>query len=130
MAVTKVQTLDVSQALLGLLTDVEGLRGYSYVSDATRPPACVIGLPDIDYADAQSGFCSATWSYPLTIVCSRSNDLAAQTELSRLLRDVVNALGVDVPGIFDIRPLDARPTTVSLGGQDLPGYLLRVQVRA
>lgn len=131
MATTGTETVEVSQALAELLDDVDGLRVYWYIADTTRPPACVIGLPDIDYADATSGFCAAVWSYPLTLVVSRSNDRDAQLELSRLVRDVVFALKGPVPaGVFDVQPIDARPIPVTVAGQELPGYLLNVRVRA
>jgi hypothetical protein len=130
MAVTTAQTVDISQALAGLLENVDGLRTYWHVSDATRPPACVIGLPSIDWLDQASGFCRATWTFPLTLVVTRNNDRDAQLQLSRLVMEIANALKPDVPGIFSIEPQDARPTTVTVSGVDQPGYQISVRVRA
>lgn len=130
MAGTASQTIDVTQVVASVLSDIEGLRAYWYVADVVRPPAAVVGQPDIDYADNQSGFCSATWTVPLTVVTSRTNDRDAQVEMSRLLSEIVAALGADVPDVFDIQPLDARPITVAVQGQDMPGYLLNIRVRA
>ena len=131
MAVTQAQTVDVAQVLSAALAGVDGLRTDWYVSDKSRPPVAVIGLPTIDWQDPDSGFCWATWEYPVTIITARNNDRDAQTELSRLVRDAANALSGPTPeGVFDIRLLDARPTTATISGQELPAYLVRVQVRA
>lgn len=134
MATTTVQTTDVATAMAELLAEVPGARTYAYVSDATRPPtgggAVVIGQPDLDFADQQSGFCACTWSFPITILVARDQDRQAQKQLSRLVFEVVSALSIDVEGIFSIEPLDARPTTTDLGGVSLPSYLLNVRVRA
>lgn len=130
MALVTVETVEVAEQLKTLLDGVDGLRTYWYVADTVRPPAAVIGQPDIDYADPGSTFCTATWSFPITVVVSRSNEREAQKQMSRLLRDIVGALDTEVPGIFSIQPLSARPVTVSLGQQELPGYALDVRVRA
>lgn len=134
MSAPAVQTTDVTSAMAELLADVPGARTYSYVSDKTRPPtgggAVIIGLPELDFNDSQSGFCACTWSFPITILVARDQDRQAQTQLSRLIFDVVHALSVDVDGIFSIEPLDARPGTTDLGGTPLPSYLLNVRVRA
>lgn len=130
MAGAAVETVDVSQMLSSLLESVEDLRVYWYVSDTVRPPAAVIGQPDIDFADSQSGFCAATWLFPVTVVTSRANDRGAQVEMSRLLFDMVSALKADVEGVHSIEPLDARPIPITVSGQDLPGYLLNIRIRA
>jgi hypothetical protein len=132
MAVTAAQSVDVSQALATLLADVDGLRVEWYVADKSRPPVAVIGLPYIDWQDPDSGFCWATFEVPITIITARSNDRDAQVELSRLVRDVANALNTPgvVPGIFSIDLLDARSGTASIAGQELPAYNMRVRVRA
>ena len=131
MAVTTASTSDVSQALAMALADVPGLRVVWYVADTARPPVCIVGLPTIDYIDTQSGFCRATWDYPLTIVAMRNNDREAQSELSRFVSDVSLALdAAEPPGVFEITPTEARPISVNVNGQDLPAYELRVRVRA
>src|SRR5262245_56924983 len=126
MALTVTQSVDVSQALASVLDDVDGLRAYWFVADTVRPNACVIGQPDIDYGDTMSGMCAATWTYPLTIITSRSDDRQAQQTMSRLLADVVAAIGAaDVAGVLSMEPIDARPLTgVTVNGQELPAYLL------
>lgn len=131
MAVTDVASIDISQELAEILTGVEDLRPYWYVSDAVRPPAIVIGLPSVDYTDTLSGFCKSTWSYPLTLVVGRNNDREAQLALSHYLQLVTTALAhATVPSIQLIEPVDARPITVTVSGADLPGYSLNVRVRA
>jgi hypothetical protein len=131
MAVSTQEIVDVAQALEGLLEGIDGLRVVWFVSDASRPPFANIGLPDIDYADQNSGFCAARWEFPVTLVVTRSNDRQSQRDLSRLLAEIVTTLNdADIEGVFSITPLDARPTTATVGGQDLPGYTLRVAVRA
>lgn len=131
MAVTTAQTVDVSQALATALADVDGLRVEWYVADKARPPCAVIGLPLIDWNDPDSTFCWARWEFPVAIVTARNNDRDAQVELSRLVRDVANALtGPTPPGLFDITMLDARPSTTVIAGAELPSYIVRVQVRA
>ena len=130
MATTFVETAIVAEELATLLRGVGGLRTAWYVSDVTRPPAAIIGQPDIDFADSQSGFCTAVWLFPITVVVTRNSDRDAQTQMSRLLMEIVAVLATEVPGIFSIEPQDARPTSVTLGGVDLPAYLLNVKVRA
>lgn len=130
MAVTTAQTVDVAQVLGSLLETVDGLRPYWYVSDTVRPPAAVIGQPDIDFADAQSGFCAATWTFPVTLITSRANDREAQTDMSRLLMLIVAALAEPVPGVFSVEPQDARPSAVTVAGQELPAYQMNIRIRA
>lgn len=130
MAITTQQTVDVAQVLQGLLEDIDGLRTYFYVSDTVRPPAVVIAQPFIDYADPDAGFCAATWNFPCTVVVSRSNDREAQRLMSQWLLDITTALKADVDGVFSIQPIDARPIPVTVSGQELPGYLLNIRIRA
>lgn len=130
MGAPRVATVDVAGALAGLLDAVDDLRPYPYVADTVRPPAAVIGQPELDFTDNASGFCAATWTFPITVVVARANDAEAQRDLSRLVLDIVTALHADVDGIFSIEPVDARPVPVTLGQQELPGYLLQVRVKA
>lgn len=133
MAVTTATTSDVSQALAMALADVAGLRVVWYVADTSRPPVCIVGQPRIDYTDNLGGFCRATWDYPLTIITIRNSERDAQAELSRLVSEVAQALDVaQVDGIAEISPQRADPVPggVSVNGQDLPAYELRVLVRA
>lgn len=133
MAVTTATTVDVAQVLSAALADVDGVRVDWYVSDKSRPPVAVIGLPSIDWQDPESGFCWATWEFPVTIVTARNSDRDAQTELSRLVRDIANALNdydTAGTGVAFIATLDARPTAATISGQELPAYQMRVQVRA
>lgn len=130
MATTTTSTVDVAERLQELLDGIDGLRSYWYVSDTTRPPAAVIGQPDIDFLDNQSGFCTATWIFPVSVVVPRSNDREAQTQMSRLLMEITGALDTEVPGLFSIEPVDARPIVVSIGQQELPAYVVNVRVRA
>ena len=105
-------------ALAGMLEPITDLRVYAYVADTFRPPGVVIAQPDVDFADGQSGYCRATWMYPLTIVVSRSNDREAQSDLSRLLLEVARALdSTPPPGVFSVEPLDGHPTTANVAGQ-------------
>lgn len=135
MAVTTAQHFDVSQALATALAGVGGARVYAYVADTTRPAAeggaIVIGLPSIDWSDEASTFCWATFDVPLAVVTLRNNDRAAQQELSRLVRDVAVALqSAEIPGVFDVQMLDARPGSTTISGAEYPSYTVRVQVRA
>lgn len=131
MAVTTAATVDVSQALSACLAGVDGLRVDWFISDKSRPPCAIIGLPTIIWNDPESTFCWASWEYPISVVTARNSEREAQQELSRLVREVAAALSGPTPeGVFDIQLLDARPNTVSISGQELPAYLVRVQVRA
>jgi len=131
MAVTTAQTVDVSQALAMLLGSVDGLRVEWYVSDRARVPCAVVSLPTLTFDDPDSGFCWALWDYSIALVTARSDPRAAQEELSRLVRDVVNALSHQAPeGIYDIQMLSATPSTTTIAGQELPSYIVRCQVRA
>lgn len=133
MAVTEQTTVDVAQVLSAALVGVDGARVEWYVADKSRPPVIVIGLPTIDWQDPESGFCWATWEFPLLVVTTRANDRAAQVELATLVRDVANALNdfnTSGSGVFYVAALDAHPTVATIGGQELPAYNVRVQVRA
>jgi hypothetical protein len=130
MATPLLETVVVAEEIANLLDDIDGLRVFWYVSDLVRPPAAVVGQPDIDYADPTSSFCAAVWSFPITVVVARGNDRDAQTQMSRLLHEMVQALATEVPGVFSIEPVSARPITVSIGQQELPGYVMEVRVRA
>lgn len=130
MALPAVQTTDVTAALAELLGTVEGVRVWSYVPDNFKAPGVVLGQPSIDFADQGAGFCTATWTVPCNVITNRANERTAQSEMSKLLFDIVTVLGTDVPGIFSIEPLDARPIQVAVGGQELPAYLLNIRIRA
>jgi hypothetical protein len=132
MATTTAQTTDVAGILHGLIESVEDLRVYPYVADTVRPPAAVIGQPSIDFTDQSAGFCRATWDFPVTLITTRANERVAQAEMSKLLLDVVTALGGDTPeGVLSVEPLDARPVPgVAVNGQELPAYQLNIRIRA
>jgi hypothetical protein len=132
MAGTTAQTTDVAGVLHGLIESVEDLRVYPYVADNVRPPAAVIGQPTIDFADQSGGFCRAVWLFPVVIITTRSNDRAAQAEMSKFLLGVVGALDGDTAaGVTSIEPLSARPLAgVAVNGQELPAYELSVRIRA
>jgi hypothetical protein len=131
MVVTSVQTVDIASALEDVLSGVDGLRAYRYVADSVRVPAAVVALPTIDYADPESGFCTATWSFGISIIVSRSSDRASQDALSQMVSDVVQALdAAQLDGVLAVEVLSAVPTSITLNGQDLPAYTVRVQVRA
>jgi len=131
MAVTTAQTVDVAQALAVLLEGIGGLRVEPYVSDKSRPPVAVIALPRLRFDDPEAGFCFAAWEFPITIITARNQDRSAQEELSRLVRDVCNALmHPPAAGIGDVAPIAADPTTATIAGQELPAYIVRVRVLA
>jgi hypothetical protein len=129
MTTTGVLTHEISEEMSRALDGI--VRCYWYVSDAVRPPAVVIGQPSIDYLDTLAGFCAATWTFPLTLVVARNNDREAQLALSRNLQAVTSALdNAALAGVRSCEPVDARPLTVSISGQELPGYAITVRVRA
>lgn len=133
MAVTNATTTDVSQALKACLADISGLRVEAYVADKARPPVAIIPLPLIDWQDPEAGFCWAAWEYPIAVVTSRANDQEAQAELAQFVRDVAWALDhadLSGTGLALIQLLDARPQAITLNGQELPGYIIRVRVHA
>jgi hypothetical protein len=131
MATTTATTTDLAQVLADVLESVDGLRVYPYVADQARVPFAVVALPAVDYLDPEAAFCAATWTFPVVLVVSRSNDREAQAALSRFLQIVTSTLGsTPVPGVLSIDPVDARPTTVTVSGQELPGYSINVRVRA
>ena len=132
MATTTAQTTDVATVLHDLIKTVPGVRAYAYVADIVRPPAVVIGQPTIDFTDQTAGFCRAVWNFPVVLVTTRSNDRAAQAEMSKLLLDVVTALEGDTPAdVLSVEPLTARPLPgVAVNGQELPAYELAVRILA
>jgi hypothetical protein len=135
MAVTTATTVDVAQVLSAALADVDGLRVEPRPSDKARPPVAIIAQPSIDYRDPEAGFCRATYEFPIAIVTASNNDRDAQLELWRLADAA--ALAVDRydtggTGVFSMTVLrsDPLPGGVTIAGQELPAYQLRVQVRA
>jgi ABC-type sugar transport system substrate-binding protein len=121
----------LAKALASMLGAVPDVRIYSYVADASRVPFIVVGQPTADFQDAEAGFCRATWEFPVTVVTARNTDAASQAALLNAVDATVDALAAEPPsGVFSVDPLDARPITASVGGQDLPAYQLRVRVRA
>jgi len=133
MAVTTRTTYDVATVLVAALAPVQGLRVEWFISDKSRPPVCIIGQPTIDWMDPDSGFCWATWEFPLLIVTTRASDRDAQGDLSRFVCEVANALDTFPTagtGVEWIAAMNARPDVATIGGQELPAYNLRVQVRA
>jgi hypothetical protein len=131
MVATATRYADVASALATMIQGVAGLRVYSFIPDNFRPPGAVVAMPRVDYQDQMSGFCRATWTFPVSLIVARTNEKDSQSELSRLLGDIVAALDAHPPkDIFSVEPLDALPGSVSVNGQELPAYNLRVQVRA
>ena len=134
MAVTTAQTVDVTQALAGLLGDVDGLRvelvrrrqvpaagGGDRAADdrlaATRTPGSAAATLDVPARRS---------SPPATTTGTRS------CELSRLVRDVANALeraDVAAASSASSRSTPGRPPP-PCRGQELPAYSIRVRVRA
>lgn len=132
MSATTKQTTDIAKVLHDLIDAIPDVRSYAYVADTVRVPAAVIGQPELDFEDQSSGFCKATWTFPITLIVKRSNERTAQQDLSKLILDVVTALNGEAPdGVLSIEPMNARPLPgVSVGGQELPAYQLNVRVRA
>jgi hypothetical protein len=126
-----VTTTDVAGTLAAILDTIEDLRVYAYVADTFRPPGALIMQPEIDYADPTATFCRATWQFPVGVVVSRNQDRKAQADLAEMVNQVAAALfDAEVEDVFSIEPLNAIPQTVTVAGQDLPGYLITVRVRA
>jgi hypothetical protein len=131
MATTTTVGTDLAQMIAGALEGIGGLRVYWYVSDAVRPPAVVVAQPSVDYTDTLGGFCHATWTYPLTLVVTRNNDRQAQLDMAAYLQQVTSTLAaITGPDVYAVEPVEARPTTVTVSGQELPGYAITVRVRA
>lgn len=131
MAVSDATITDTADLLAGILASIDGLRVYPYVADTFRPPGVVIGLPTIDYVDPLSGFCTATYDHPLTVLVARNNDREAQRDLARWVTQIVTTLrDSSTPGARSIEPQEARPGSHTVNGQELPGYTVRVLVRA
>lgn len=132
MAMTTSTIADVSQVLAEVIGTVEGLRTAWYIADNSRPPCAVLSQPTITYDDPETPFCFGTYEYSVVIVVNRSSDRDAQSDLARFVSETARVLNDAVPpdGVFSIEPLSASPTTVTLGGQELPAYQLRARVRA
>lgn len=134
MAVSTATTVDIASELETLLNGVDGLRVWRFVADSFRPPGAVIAMPSIDYADPDAGFCSATWTFGVSIIVARGSgggERAAQDLLARLVSDVAQVLNdAVVDGWFSVDVLTATPTSIDVSGQSLPAYNLAVRVRA
>lgn len=131
MATSDTTTADVATALADALRSIPDLRVYQWVADQARPPFVLLALPTIDYLDTSTGFCYARWDVPASVVVSRSSDRQAQDDLSKLVTAVVTTLdGWEFADLFSVEPVDARPQGVAVNGQDLPGYLVTIRVRA
>lgn len=130
MALSDSTITDTAELLASALRGIAGLRVYPHVADTFRPPGVVIGLPVVDYTDPLAGFCGATYDHSVVLIVARNNDREAQRELSRWLGLIVPALrDTATPGV-SIEPQSARPGPHTVNGQELPGYTLRVLVRA
>lgn len=136
MVTTTAQTTDLAQVIVDAVAGIDGLRCYAYVADTVRTPAggaaLVVMQPTVDYTDQLAGFCSASWSFPLSLVTTRANEREAQAALSRYLQLVTSALSAaqSPPGVASVEPIDARPTAVTVSGVDQPGYTINVRIRA
>lgn len=133
MATTTAQTTDITTVLGDLLREVPDLRVYETPVDTARVPCVVITQPTLTFNDPESTYCAAVWDFTLGVVTSRSSDREAQKLMSRYLLDIVQALSVDTvsgTSIFSIQPIDASPVAISISGAEMPGYQLRVRVRA
>jgi hypothetical protein len=135
MAVSTNTSTDLAEVIVGILDDLSGVRAYAYISDLVRPPttgaAIVVAQPTIDYEDTLSGFCSATWIFPVTLVVARGDAQSAQRALSQYLHLVTTTLATaNPPDVQVIEPVDARPTTVTVSGVEQPGYVIQVRIRA
>lgn len=127
MAVSDATFADTAAMLADALDGIDGLRVYAYVADTFRPPGVVVGLPSIDYLDPLAGFCGSTFEHALTLVVARANDRASQADLSGFVAAVAQALRDNVP---DVELVDAIPGPINVNGTELPGYTMRVRVRA
>lgn len=122
---------DTAALLESILKDIDGLRVYPYVADTFRPPGVVIGLPEIDWNDPTSGFCAATYDHPLVLVVSRNSDRDAQAALAKWVAEIAAAINAAAtPTGSSVELLDAAPRSHNVNGQDMPGYTIRVRVRA
>jgi len=132
VAGTSVETKDLSALLYDIIDALPNVRAYAFIADNVRVPAAVIGQPTLDFTDQSGGFCRAVWQFPVTVITSRSSERNAQAEMSRLLLDIVTALGAADPAeVLSLEPLTARPLPgVAVNGQELPAYQLDVRIRA
>jgi hypothetical protein len=131
MAVGTAVGIDIASVLEELVGSVEGLRAYRYVADNFRPPGAVIALPTIDYDDPAAPFGASSWSYPIAVIVSRNQDRAAQDALARMLAEVVAVVdGANVAGVISVDVISATPAALTVSGQELPAYNVRVRVRA
>ena len=124
MSATTAQTTDVATVLHDLIKTVPGVRAYAYVADIVRPPAVVIGQPTLDFTDQSAGFCRATWTFPATLVVTRSNERAAQARHVEAAAGRRDRSEGDTPDfVLSVEPLTARPLPgVAVNGQELPAY--------
>lgn len=124
---------EVAEALASTLGSIQGLRTYAYMPDTFNPPGAVVGQPDILLDGVERTFCSALWDFPLHLVTNRTSERQAQSDLYGFLDAIIKAVDQD-PTLGDVaqqaRVLDARPETVSVNGQEFPGYVIRTQVLA
>lgn len=133
MAIGTGTIADTAELLAGILAGIDGLRSYPYVADKFMPPGVIVGLPTIDYADPASGFCNATYDHELVLVVSRNQDLQAHRDLSKWLAAIAAAIAAAdkaTPAGSSIEVRTATPGPINVSGQELPGYTLRVLVRA
>lgn len=131
MAISDTTATDTAALLASILEPIDGLRVYAYVADTFRPPGVVIGLPRIDYADQSGGFCAAVYDHSLAVIVSRNSDRDAQRALAEWVARIVIALrDSTLTGAAGLEVLTAEPGSHNVNGQELPGYTVRVLVRA
>lgn len=125
--------VSVAEALASTFGSVQGLRAHAIMPDTFFPPGVVVGQPDIALDGVQRTFNSAEWSFPCYLVVERIQDRKAQTDLFSYIEGIVQAVVDDstLGGVVQhAQVLDARPNSVNVNGQELPGYLINVQILA
>lgn len=123
----------VAEALASTLGSVPDLRSYAYMPDTFRPPGAVVGQPDILMDGVERTFCSAQWEFPVHLVVIRGTEKQAQSDIYTFIDGIMKAVENDTTlgGVaYMSTVVDARPEVVSSQGQELPGYLIRIQVLA
>lgn len=123
----------IAEALATTLSQVQSLRVHAYAADSFLPPGVVVGQPDIALDGVPRTFCSVQWDFPCYLVVERITDVKSQRDLFNHIDSIFQVIEND-PSLGGVvqqaTALDARPQSVNVNGQDLPGYRINVQVLA
>jgi hypothetical protein len=104
------------------LSDGSKLKVYDDPAAAVNPPCAIVGLPELQLDG--SSFLPTGARYPVAVMVP--NNKASANKLLDLVPLVAQAVQELVPDA--VIPGDIFPAIIEIGGTQLPGYMILVEV--